>query len=72
VFIRCPGFLSCTSFCQVLDGDSVDLPEVIAPEKMPFLKYAPVMSCDVERSFSAYKHIISDRRQSVVPQKIWK
>jgi hypothetical protein len=33
--------------------DDVDLPEDMAPEKSPLLKYAPVTSCDVERSFSA-------------------
>jgi hypothetical protein len=33
--------------------DAVDLPENIASEKIYLLKYAPVTSCDVERSFSA-------------------
>jgi hypothetical protein len=49
-------------------GDDADPPEGIAPEKTPLLKYAPVTSCDVERYFSAYKHILSDKRQSLTPE----
>jgi hypothetical protein len=30
-----PGFSTFTSVCQVLNGDDVDLPEDIAPEKIP-------------------------------------
>jgi hypothetical protein len=29
-----------------------------------FFKYAPVTSCDVERSFSRYKTMLSDNRRS--------
>jgi hypothetical protein len=58
VLKRNPGFFTFTSVCQVLNADDVDPPEDIAPEKIPLLKYTPVTSCDVERSFSAYKHIL--------------
>jgi hypothetical protein len=44
VLKRNPGFC----VCQVLNGDNVDVPEDIAPEKIPLLKYAPVKSCDVD------------------------
>jgi hypothetical protein len=64
---RNPGFSTFPSVCQVLNGDDVVPPEDIAPEKIPLLKYAPVTTCDVERSFPAYKHIRLDRRQSVTP-----
>jgi hypothetical protein len=43
-----PGFTKNTSVCQVRNGDDVDPPERIAPEEIPFLKYAAVTSCDVE------------------------
>jgi hypothetical protein len=36
------------------------------------LKFAPVTSCDVERSFSHYKTILSDRRQNLLPENIEK
>lgn len=43
---------------------SNDLPLNFSPTILSSLKYAPVTSVDVERSFSIYKHILSDRRQS--------
>jgi hypothetical protein len=58
---RNPGFLTFTSVCQALHGDDVDLPEDIAAEKIPLLKYPSVTSCDVEKFFSAYKHILLDK-----------
>jgi hypothetical protein len=36
------------------------------------LKFAPVTSCDVERSFSHYKTILSHRRQNLLPENIEK
>jgi hypothetical protein len=55
------GFSTFTSVCQVLNGDDVDPLEGMDPEKIPLLKYTSVASCNVERSFSAYKHILSDK-----------
>jgi hypothetical protein len=72
VLKRNPGFSTFTSVCQVLNGDDVFPPEDIAPEKIPLLKYAPVTACDVERSFSAYEHILLDKRQSVTPENMEK
>jgi hypothetical protein len=54
---RNPGFSSFSSVCQVLN---VDPSEDIAPEKIPLLRYAPGISSVAERSFSAYKHTLSD------------
>jgi hypothetical protein len=62
---RNPGFSTFSSVCQVLNGDNVNPPEGIAPEKIPLLKYAPVPSCDVESSFYQIK-------ENECPQKIWK
>jgi hypothetical protein len=63
VLRRNPVFLVSTSVYQVLNNDEADFPVDIAPEEIPLLKYASVTSCDVERSFSAYKHILSDKGQ---------
>jgi hypothetical protein len=46
-----------TSVCQALNGDDIDPLEDIIPDEIPVLKYVPVTSCDVGRSFAAYKHI---------------
>jgi hypothetical protein len=45
------GFSVFINVNQVLNGDDIDPPEDIAPEKIPLLKYAPMTSFDVERSF---------------------
>jgi hypothetical protein len=58
-----PEFSAFASVCQILHGDDVDPREHIAPEKIPLLKHAPMTFCDVVRSFSAYKRIMSDKRQ---------
>jgi hypothetical protein len=72
VLNRNSGFSIFTSVCQVLNGHDVDSHEDITAEKIPLLKYAPVTSCDVERFFSAYKRILSDRRKSVTHKKYGK
>jgi hypothetical protein len=70
---RNPRFPTSTSvYCQVLNGDDVEPPEDITPEKIPLLKCAPLTSCDVERSFSAYKHILLDKRKSMNPENMEK
>ena len=37
---------------------------------IPFYKYASLTSCDVERSFSIYKNILTDRRTSLTPEHL--
>ena len=49
-------------FCQILSGQNVDCD--ISPRLIPFYKFAPLTSCDVERSFSIYKSILADNRMS--------
>jgi hypothetical protein len=58
--------------CPVPNRDDVNPLEDIAPKKMSLLKYAPVTSCDAEKSSSAYKHILSDKRKSVTPKNMGK
>jgi hypothetical protein len=51
---------------------SVVPPEDIVPEKVSLLKYALVTACEAESSFSAYKHILLDKRQSMTPENMEK
>lgn len=55
----------------VLNGDFVEGLQ-IAPNILSALSNAPITSVDVERSFSAYKLILSDRRQSFLAENIEK
>ncbi|KAL4131839.1 hypothetical protein QTP88_009087 [Uroleucon formosanum] len=61
------GYKVLSKISKILVGetDSFDgLPEVIEADDIVNLKYAPMNSVDVERSFSVYKNIFSDRRKS--------
>ncbi|KAL4132751.1 hypothetical protein QTP88_009852 [Uroleucon formosanum] len=40
-----------------------ELPEDLTCDDLIYYKFAPITSVDVERSFSKYKHILSDRRR---------
>jgi hypothetical protein len=45
---------------KILDGEDTGPPEDISAGKFHMLKFVPVIPCDVERSFSAFKRIFSD------------
>jgi hypothetical protein len=61
VLKRKSGFFTFTSICLVLNGDNVDPPEDTVPEIC-------TSDSDAERSCSAYKHILSDKGQSMTPE----
>lgn len=49
----------------VLQGDkNSTLPQNMSPDDLTNLKYCPLSSVDVERSFSIFKLLFSDRRGS--------
>lgn len=54
---------------NILDGcdrnDDIDpFIEIFNPSQLALFAYAPITSYDVERSFSAYKHVLNDLRRS--------
>lgn len=51
---------------------SSEIPEDIPSSLWSKYKYAPVTSCDVERSFSAYKLILSEKRHNFTPANLEK
>ena len=57
---------------KYLQGDSVELPEEIPPELVSAYKYCPITSVDIERSFSAYKLILTDKRHKFTPEHLEK
>lgn len=69
---RNPGYALIKQVSHILDGSSEDTPEEIKPELISKFKFAPVTSCDVERSFSSHKNILTDKRQRLTPQNIEK
>ncbi|PSN41463.1 hypothetical protein C0J52_21691, partial [Blattella germanica] len=64
--------LTSISVNKYLQGNSVELPEEIPPELVSAYKYCPITSVDVERSFSAYKLILSDKRHKFTSENLEK
>ena len=52
-------------------GNSLEDTELTA-DMLQCLKFAPITSCEVERSFSLYKEILSDRRKNLSEENIAK
>lgn len=57
---------------DILSGKGSDVDHPLVMQHTARLKFAPVTSVDVERSFSAYKLILSDKRQSFTMENIEK
>lgn len=55
-----------------INGTSQILPEEVSAEMAPNFKFCPVTSVDVERSFSAYKLVLSDKRHKFAPENLEK
>lgn len=59
------GFKILSKISKILNGEFLDNDDVqLDPDIISNLKYAPITSVDVERSFSTYKHLLDDRRHS--------
>lgn len=60
---------------EILDENetSIDsLPVELTADKCVHFKYAPITSVDVERSFSAYKNVLSDNRRKFLFENLKK
>lgn len=55
-----------------LNGHGQLLPDSIQPEAAMNFKYCPVVSVDVERTFSVYKTLLSDRRHNFTLENLEK
>ena len=65
-----PGLNKIQSISQYLCGVRVSLPEKCSESLVPVYKYCPITSVDVERSFSAYKLILTYNRHNLSPENI--
>lgn len=59
------GVMELRQISRILSGEFVEEPMHVPQYCLSKLKYAPTASCDVERSFSAYKLIITNKRQQM-------
>lgn len=66
------GFNTICNVSKILEG--TDLSRTSLPDDlsfdMAFMRYAPITSVDVERSFSAFKNLMTDNRQSFLFENI--
>lgn len=65
VLAKNPGFNDLVQISRALKGEPASLnPELEHdPRDIACFQFAPLSSCDVERSFSKYRYILSDRRR---------
>jgi uncharacterized linocin/CFP29 family protein len=64
------GLAKIVDIAKVLTGGEADLD--MQPGQMASMKFAPLTSCDVERSFSVYKNILADNRMRFKPENLEK
>lgn len=60
---------------NILNGELIDmkdLPEDLDINDLTYFKYAPITSVNVERSFSAYKTLLTNNRRSFKVENIKK
>ncbi|KAI1710627.1 hypothetical protein DdX_10690 [Ditylenchus destructor] len=62
-----PGLSKMAEIAKVQNGEEAELEvETMAPKQLAVMKYAPMVNCDVDRSFSIYKNILTDNRTSFI------
>jgi hypothetical protein len=51
---------------SIIKGEESDTIEDLSPEQISCFKFAPITSCDVERSFSKYKLMLNQRKHGML------
>ena len=72
ILTKNPGFQDISNFAKILNGEEMEIDLLFSPIDISSFKYAPVTSCDVERSFSRYKAILRDNRCSFSDENLQK
>ena len=67
-----PGFERIKTITGVISGTTSTLPEGMGPGDVAMFMYCPTASVGVERSFSMYKNILSDKRQKLTKETLKK
>lgn len=69
---RNPGWTVMERIARNLEGYSQTEKQNLTPSEMANLKFSPLTSCEVERTFSIYKTILSDNRASFTSENLEK
>ena len=65
-------FMVLQDIAKIQAGESGSLPTGWNPAEVAGLNYCPIASVDAERSFSVFKHIFNNRRQSFTEDNLEK
>jgi hypothetical protein len=63
------GFETLSKISKIIEGTELDtahFPDKFNIDDITYMKFAPITSVDVERSFSTYKTLLADNRRSFV------
>lgn len=75
VYAKNKGLQTLVKIANILEGKQTETDEYIdelTPNELNAFKYSPIVSCDVERSFSAYNRLLEDCRRSFVFENLQK
>lgn len=72
VLARSPDFKKMEQVGRVLCGKKLQEALAWNPKEIAAMKFAPLTSCDVERSFSAFKRILTENRRGFTPENLSK
>jgi hypothetical protein len=66
------GFNTLRIISNILNDTEENIDELgdLNASEMVYFKYAPITSVDVERSFSQYKNLLTDKRRSLLFENI--
>lgn len=64
VLQRNPGWKTAQAVSKILNGEVVPECELTDPQEIAAYRFLPIVSCDVERSFSSLKNVLSDKRRN--------
>ena len=59
-------------FANIIKGEQGNIPNGWSASDVADMNYAPVQSVDVEKSFSIYKNILTERRHSLTEENLGK
>lgn len=76
VVARNKGFIHMKTIAIILSTgkttQSNSIIDELTPDELNAFRFAPITSCDVERTFSMYKNVLSDNRRSLLFENIKK
>jgi len=68
-----PGYKIMKTISKILEGEidgNYELPEDLNASDIACMKYAPINTAEVERSFSMYKNVLTDNRRNLTFEHI--